>query len=205
MTRANSPGWTSTRSCWCAGPDESMGSEWSSLRHPTRAPGGSARRRRWCWRPEPAPRCRPSRAWPRLDHGPIGTSPARRSCRGDSSSSEAASATYVGDELLVAAGRHPATTELGLETVGLTPGKPVQVDDQLRAVGVPGEWLYAVGDCNGRVLLTHMGKYQARIAADVILGKEIVDRASFDIVPRVTFTDPQVCAVGLTEAQAQER
>ncbi len=118
---------------------------------------------------------------------------------------EAASGTYVGDELLVAAGRRPATTGLGLETVNLTPGKPVPVDDQLRAVGVPGEWLYAVGDCNGRVLLTHMGKYQARIAADVILGKEIVDRASFDIVPRVTFTDPQVCAVGLTEDQARER
>jgi pyruvate/2-oxoglutarate dehydrogenase complex dihydrolipoamide dehydrogenase (E3) component len=118
---------------------------------------------------------------------------------------EAASGTYVGDELLVAAGRRPATTDLGLETVDLTPGKPVPVDDQLRAVGVPGEWLYAVGDCNGRVLLTHMGKYQARIAADVILGKEIVDRASFDIVPRVTFTDPQVCAVGLTEDQARER
>ena len=118
---------------------------------------------------------------------------------------EAASGTYVGDELLVAAGRRPATTGLGLETVNLTPGKPVPVDDQLRAVGVPGEWLYAVGDCNGRVLLTHMGKYQARIAADVILGKEIVDRASFDIVPRVTFTDPQVCAVGLTEGQARER
>ena len=92
-----------------------------------------------------------------------------------------------------------------METINLTPGKPVPVDDQLRAVGVPGEWLYAVGDCNGRVLLTHMGKYQARIAADVILGKEIVDRASFDIVPRVTFTDPQVCAVGLTEGQARER
>ncbi len=118
---------------------------------------------------------------------------------------EAASGTYVGDELLIAAGRRPATTGLGLETVNLTPGKPVPVDDQLRAVGVPGEWLYAVGDCNGRVLLTHMGKYQARIAADVILGKEIVDRASFDIVPRVTFTDPQVCAVGLTEGQARER
>ena len=62
-----------------------------------------------------------------------------------------------------------------------------------------------MGDCNGRALLTHMGKYQARIAADVILGKEIVDRASVDIVPRVTFTDPQVCAVGLTEDQARER
>jgi pyruvate/2-oxoglutarate dehydrogenase complex dihydrolipoamide dehydrogenase (E3) component len=118
---------------------------------------------------------------------------------------ETASGTYVGDELLVAAGRRPATGDLGLETVNLTPGKPVSVDDQLRAIGVDGEWLYAVGDCNGRILLTHMGKYQARIAADVILGKEIVDLASSDIVPRVTFTDPQVAAVGLTEDQARER
>lgn len=118
---------------------------------------------------------------------------------------QTANGTYVGDELLVAAGRRPATADLGLETVDLTPGKPVSVDDQLRAVGVDGEWLYAVGDCNGRILLTHMGKYQARIAADVILGKEIVDLASSDIVPRVTFTDPQVAAVGLTEDQARER
>ena len=118
---------------------------------------------------------------------------------------QTANGTYVGDELLVAAGRRPATADLGLETVNLTPGKPVWVDDQLRAVGVDGEWLYAVGDCNGRILLTHMGKYQARIAADVILGKEIVDLASSDIVPRVTFTDPQVAAVGLTEDQARER
>ena len=118
---------------------------------------------------------------------------------------QTANGTYVGDELLVAAGRRPATADLGMETVNLTPGKPVSVDDQLRAVGVDGEWLYAVGDCNGRILLTHMGKYQARIAADVILGKEIVDLASSDIVPRVTFTDPQVAAVGLTEDQARER
>ncbi|HEV2929501.1 MAG TPA: NAD(P)/FAD-dependent oxidoreductase [Propionibacteriaceae bacterium] len=113
--------------------------------------------------------------------------------------------SYVGDELLVAAGRRPATVELGLDTVGLTPGDPVAVDSQLRAVGVPGEWLYAVGDCNGRALLTHMGKYQGRIAADVILGRQATDRASSDVVPRVTFTDPQVCAVGLTEDQARER
>ena len=118
---------------------------------------------------------------------------------------QTANGSYVGDEVLVAAGRRPATADLGLETVNLTPGKPVWVDDQLRAVGVDGEWLYAVGDCNGRILLTHMGKYQARIAADVILGKEIVDLASSDIVPRVTFTDPQVAAVGLTEDQARER
>jgi pyruvate/2-oxoglutarate dehydrogenase complex dihydrolipoamide dehydrogenase (E3) component len=81
----------------------------------------------------------------------------------------------------------------------------VAVNNQLRANGVNGDWLYAVGDCNGRALLTHMGKYQARVAADVILGKEITDRAGSDIVPRVTFTDPQVAAVGLTEDQARER
>jgi dihydrolipoamide dehydrogenase len=73
----------------------------------------------------------------------------------------------VGDELLVAAGRRPSTEELGLATVGLESGRPITVDDQLRATGVDGGWLFAVGDCNGRSLLTHMGKYQGRIAADV--------------------------------------
>ncbi|HEY3239001.1 MAG TPA: NAD(P)/FAD-dependent oxidoreductase, partial [Acidimicrobiia bacterium] len=111
----------------------------------------------------------------------------------------------TGDEILVAVGRRPATAELGLETVGLEPGRDITVDDQLRAAGVDGGWLYAVGDCNGRALLTHMGKYQARIAADVILGKDATDLASAERVPRVTFTDPQVCAVGLTEAQAREQ
>jgi dihydrolipoamide dehydrogenase len=110
-----------------------------------------------------------------------------------------------GDELLVAVGRRPSTSTIGLEVVGLTPGKYIEVDDQLRAVGVAGGWLYAIGDCNGRALLTHMGKYQARIAGDVILGKDVVDIADHDKVPRVTFTDPQVCAVGLTEAQAREK
>ncbi|HEV3363785.1 MAG TPA: FAD-dependent oxidoreductase, partial [Acidimicrobiia bacterium] len=109
------------------------------------------------------------------------------------------------DEILVAVGRRPATGDLGLDTVGLEPGKPIEVDDRLQAKSVAGGWLYAVGDCNGISLLTHMGKYQARIAGDVILGKDARDRASRDIVPRVTFTDPQVCAVGLTEAQARER
>ena len=111
----------------------------------------------------------------------------------------------TGDEILVSVGRRPATAELGLETVGLEPGRYVTVDDRLRATGVEGAWLYAVGDCNGRALLTHMGKYQARIAADVILGRDATDLASADWIPRVTFTDPQVAAVGLTEAQARER
>jgi pyruvate/2-oxoglutarate dehydrogenase complex dihydrolipoamide dehydrogenase (E3) component len=117
-------------------------------------------------------------------------------------------AALTGDELLVAVGRRPATSDLGLDTVGLTPGKPVDVDERLVATGLDqsdGAWLYAVGDCNGLALLTHMGKYQARIAGDVIAGKPITDRASRDIVPRVTFTDPQVCAAGLTQAQARER
>jgi len=113
--------------------------------------------------------------------------------------------SFTAEELLVAAGRKPATDKLGLESVGLTPGRFIEVDESLRVVDVPDSWLYAVGDCNGRALLTHMGKYQARVAADVILGKDMRDRASGDVVPRVTFTDPQVCAVGLTEEQALDR
>ena len=110
---------------------------------------------------------------------------------------------FRGDEILVAVGRRPATSGLGLETVGLEPGRPVEVDGQLRAAGAAGGWLYAVGDCNGLALLTHMGKYQARIAAGAILGQDVTDLASRAIVPRVTFTDPQVAAVGLTEATAR--
>ena len=107
------------------------------------------------------------------------------------------------DEILVSVGRRPATTDIGLDAVGLEPGHYVAVDDRLRAVGVEGDWLYAVGDCNGRAPFTHMGKYQARIAGDVILGKPVADIADA-VVPRVTFTDPQICGVGLTEAQARE-
>jgi pyruvate/2-oxoglutarate dehydrogenase complex dihydrolipoamide dehydrogenase (E3) component len=111
----------------------------------------------------------------------------------------------VGDEILVAVGRVPKTRDLGLETVGLEAGRFIEVDDRLRAKGVGDDWLYAVGDCNGRALLTHMGKYQGRIAGDVILGKEISATADKDMIPRVTFTDPQVAAVGLTEAEAREK
>jgi dihydrolipoamide dehydrogenase len=109
------------------------------------------------------------------------------------------------DEILVAVGRRPRTADIGLDSVGLEPGRYVDVDDRLRAVGVDGDWLYAVGDVNGRALLTHMGKYQARIAGDVVAGKPIRDLASVAVIPRVTFTDPQVAAVGLTEAQAREK
>jgi dihydrolipoamide dehydrogenase len=109
---------------------------------------------------------------------------------------------FTGDEILVAVGCRPATVGLGLERVGLEPGPPVPVDGQLRAAGVNGGWLYAIGDCNGLAPLTHMGKYHGRIAAAAILGQDVADLASHAIVPQVTFTDPQVCAVGRTEAEA---
>lgn len=109
-----------------------------------------------------------------------------------------------GDEILVGVGRRPATGELGLETVGLEPGRYVDVDESLR---VPGhDWLFAIGDVNGRALLTHMGKYQGRVAADVILGRDarIDPRSDRGLSPRVVFTEPQVAAVGHTLASAQE-
>ncbi len=106
------------------------------------------------------------------------------------------------DELLVAIGRAPRTADVGLDTAGLEPGKHVTVDDSLRVAGT--DWLYAVGDVNGRALLTHMGKYQARLAADAIMGKTVRLRSDGGASPRVIFTDPQVGAVGLTLAAAEE-
>ena len=117
----------------------------------------------------------------------------------------------VGDELLVAVGRTPATADLGLDTVGLEPGRYVEVDDSMHALG---GWLYACGDVTGRNLLTHMGKYQARVAGDVIAARAAGRpddrpghraRADDAWVPQVVFTDPQVCSVGLTEQQARDR
>lgn len=110
--------------------------------------------------------------------------------------------SVTGDEVLVAVGRRPRTDDIGLDTVGLEPGEYIDVDDQLRAGG--SDWLYAVGDVNGRALLTHSGKYQARIAGDVIRGRDA--RASADVPgsPQVVFTDPQIAAVGRTLEQAQD-
>jgi pyruvate/2-oxoglutarate dehydrogenase complex dihydrolipoamide dehydrogenase (E3) component len=108
-----------------------------------------------------------------------------------------------GDEVLVAIGRTPRTGDLGLETVGLEPGGFLPADDRLRVPGHP--WLYALGDVNGRSLLTHMGKYQARVVGETIQGRDA--RATRDDAgaPRVIFTDPQVAAVGLTAQRAEEQ
>ena len=106
-----------------------------------------------------------------------------------------------GAELLVAVGRKPRTDELGLEAIGLEPGKPVEVGSNLRSPR--HDWLYAIGDANGRALLTHMGKYQGRLAADAILGKRVELRSDGPLSPRVIFTDPQVAAVGHTLGSAE--
>ena len=110
--------------------------------------------------------------------------------------------TAVGAELLVAVGRRPATDGIGLETIGLEPGRPVEVGDDL--CSVTHGWLYAIGDVNGRSLLTHMGKYQGRLAADAILGKPVALRSDGALSPRVIFSDPQVAAVGYTLAGAED-
>ncbi|MGI8973015.1 MAG: dihydrolipoyl dehydrogenase family protein, partial [Gaiella sp.] len=109
----------------------------------------------------------------------------------------------VADELLAALGRVPRTRGLGLGRIGLDEGKALEVGDDLR---VPGhDWLFALGDVNGRALLTHMGKYQARLAADTILGGVPRLRLDGRRSPRVIFTDPQVAAVGYTLAAAEEQ
>ncbi|GHF31673.1 dihydrolipoamide dehydrogenase [Amycolatopsis bartoniae] len=124
------------------------------------------------------------------------------------------------DELLVAIGRTPNTQDLGLETVGLKPGAWLTVDDTMRVLGEDGApvgdgWLYAAGDVNRRVLLTHQGKYQARAVGDVIVARakgEPADdgpwgrhaaTADERAVPQVVFTDPEIASVGLTAAAAE--
>jgi dihydrolipoamide dehydrogenase len=110
--------------------------------------------------------------------------------------------TASGAELLVAVGRRPTTGDLGLETIGLESGKAVEVGESLRSA--QHDWLYAIGDANGRVQLTHMGKYQGRIAADAILGEPAKVVSDGPLSPRVIFSTPQVAAVGHTLASAQE-
>ncbi len=115
-----------------------------------------------------------------------------------------AGSEVAGAEILIAVGRKPRTEEIGLDSVGVEVGKGgfLECDDQLR-VG-DRDWLYAVGDVNGRALFTHMGKYQAWVAAENVLGRDTDVVAEAIGSPRVTFTDPQVAAAGKTLEQARE-
>jgi pyruvate/2-oxoglutarate dehydrogenase complex dihydrolipoamide dehydrogenase (E3) component len=113
-------------------------------------------------------------------------------------------ATVTGDELLVAVGRKPQVAGLGLETVGIETDGYVEADNHCQVAG--HDWLYVIGDLNGRAAFTHMSKYQASIASDHILGKDTAAEHGADgpLAPRVIFTDPQVAAVGHTAATAHD-
>lgn len=115
----------------------------------------------------------------------------------------------TGAHLLIATGRQPATFDLGVEQFGFTAGKALEVDDTGRVSGV--DWLYAAGDVTGRALLTHQGKYAARAVGTAIVTGATdpepwtapVATADHTAVPQVVFTDPEVAAVGWSEAQAR--
>ncbi|MFF5719416.1 dihydrolipoyl dehydrogenase family protein [Streptomyces buecherae] len=144
---------------------------------------------------------------------PDPTGPVTLTLSGDGAGADG---TLEADEVLFATGRAPRTDDIGLETVGLTPGAWLDVDDTCQVRDVAGGWLYAVGDTNHRALLTHQGKYQARVAGAVIAARAqglplletdpwgahaaTADRAG---APQVVFTDPEVAAVGLTAAEAE--
>lgn len=127
--------------------------------------------------------------------------------------------TLLADEILVATGRLPRTQDIGLESVGLKSGIWLDVDDSMRVKEVAGGWLYAAGDVNHQALLTHMGKYQARVCGDVIAARvkgkpeanapapwtQYSATADSCAVPQVIFSDPEIAAVGLTETEAQSR
>ena len=136
---------------------------------------------------------------------------------------EGSTAEIRAAEVLVATGRTPRSSGIGLETVaaaGLEPGEPIPTDDTLLVPGT--DWLYAVGDVAGRAPLTHQGKYEARAAGDAIASRALGSRgggagslstgpwghhvatADRAAVPQVVFSSPEVAAVGLTERAARE-
>lgn len=115
------------------------------------------------------------------------------------------------DEIVIATGRRINTGDIGLETVGLPGGRPVPVNDHLQAVGVGGDWLYALGDTTGRARLSHVSTYHGRLVADIIVaragGQELTQNvlAARDAssLAQVIFTEPQVVRAGRTESQAR--
>ena len=112
--------------------------------------------------------------------------------------------TFEAERLLVAAGRKPRIDDVGLDTVGVEPGRHLDVDDDMQVTGTNASGgLWAIGDIVGRGAFTHVSMYQSERAAKAILGEPLGEYdTSF---PRVTFTDPEVGGVGLTEHQAREK
>ena len=113
-------------------------------------------------------------------------------------------ATFEAEQVLISAGRKSRIDDIGLETVGVEAEKFLEVDDSMHVSGMNGkEGLWAIGDIVGRGAFTHTSMYQAERVAKAILGKPLEDYDSS--FPRVTFTDPEVGGVGLTEKQAREK
>ncbi len=109
----------------------------------------------------------------------------------------------VADRLLVATGRRPDLHALGVSAVGLDEAaRALPVDDRLRVEGVPGTW--AIGDAAGHGQFTHVSMYHADIVVNDVLGRPVVP-ADYRALPRVTFTDPEIGSVGLTEQQARDQ
>ncbi|HEY6492273.1 MAG TPA: FAD-dependent oxidoreductase [Trebonia sp.] len=139
--------------------------------------------------------------------GPGGTGPVTLTLEGGGQ--------LESDEVMFATGRKPLTRDIGLETVGLEPGAWLEVDDTCAVRALDDKWLYAIGDVNRHALLTHQGKYQARIAGAVIAARaagQPVDpapwgphavTADYHAVTQVFFCDPQAGAVGMTADQAE--
>ena len=109
--------------------------------------------------------------------------------------------TASGEKLLVATGRRVATAGLGLDKLGLDPAaRRIEVDEHVRA----GDKVWAIGDVTGVGVFTHNAMYQADIAVRDILQEPDAPTASYHAMPRVTFTDPEIGAVGMTEKQARD-
>ncbi|MCV7260789.1 dihydrolipoyl dehydrogenase family protein [Mycobacterium shimoidei] len=115
------------------------------------------------------------------------------------------------DEIVLAAGRCTNTDDIGLETVGLSCGEPISVNDHLQAVGVEAGWLYALGDTTGRARLSHISTYHGRLVAEIIAARaagrdlsenELAARDAGNLA-QVIYTEPQVVRVGRTESQAR--
>jgi pyruvate/2-oxoglutarate dehydrogenase complex dihydrolipoamide dehydrogenase (E3) component len=106
------------------------------------------------------------------------------------------------DKLLVAAGRRPNLSDIGLDTVGLDPSaRVIETDERMAVADVEGLW--AIGDITGKGAFTHVSMYQSAVAARAILGED-GPPADYRAVPHVTFTDPEVGSVGMTEQQARD-
>lgn len=107
----------------------------------------------------------------------------------------------VCDKVLLSAGRRPATRDIGLETLGILMDRAAIVTDRHMCTNVAG--VYAVGDCNGKLMLAHTAYREAEVAVNHMLG--IADEMRYDVIPSVIYTDPEVASVGLSREEAEKR